>query len=79
MTCWWQGAAAVFVFACGHDTIADFAVGPDRISLAGTGAGSFADLGTSRQDGGTLIGTGSGSLFLENLRPGQLNADDFLF
>ncbi|WP_286672694.1 calcium-binding protein [Leisingera thetidis] len=73
--------ADVFVFAGGHgdDRIADFTAGSDRISLAGTGAGRFGELDISRAEGGTLISTGSGSIFLDDLGPGQLGADDFLF
>ncbi|MFW8595905.1 hypothetical protein [Cribrihabitans neustonicus] len=83
---WLAGGAGadVFVFTRGHgtDRIADFTPGADRISLSGLGrsaAQRFADLEISRQDGGTLIGTGAGEILLEDLRPGRLDADDFLF
>lgn len=76
-----QGGADVFVFAGGHgrDTVADFVPGTDLIDLGGAAADGFDGLNISRADGGTLIGTGSGRIFLEDLRPGQLDADDFLF
>ena len=76
-----QGGADVFVFARGHgrDTVADFVPGTDLIDLGGAAADGFDGLNISRADGGTLIGTGSGRIFLEDLRPGQLDADDFLF
>ncbi|UWQ39553.1 hypothetical protein K3552_19780 (plasmid) [Leisingera aquaemixtae] len=76
-----QGGADVFVFASGHgrDTVADFVPGTDLIDLSGAAADGFDGLDISRADGGTLIGTGSGRIFLEDLRPGQLDADDFLF
>ncbi|MBY6140983.1 hypothetical protein KUV26_16205 [Leisingera daeponensis] len=75
------GGADIFVFAGGHgrDTVADFTPGLDRIRLEGAAADRFADLEISLAEGGTLIGTGSGWLLLEGLRPGQLAADDFLF
>lgn len=70
-----------FVFAPRHgrDTIADFTPGSDLINLGGTAAAGFQDLGISGQGGGTVITTGSGRILLEDLLPGQLDADDFLF
>ncbi|MCB4458522.1 calcium-binding protein, partial [Leisingera sp. McT4-56] len=70
-----------FVFAAGHgrDTIADFTPGSDLINLGGTAAAGFQDLEIRGQDGGTLIATGSGQIFLQDLLPEQLAADDFLF
>ncbi|MFW8637099.1 calcium-binding protein [Cribrihabitans pelagius] len=81
----WGGSGAdVFVFARGHgrDRIADFTPGADLIDLTGLGraaAQRFSQLEISRQDGGTLIDTGAGEILLEDLRPRQLDADDFLF
>ncbi|WP_174147750.1 hypothetical protein [Leisingera sp. ANG59] len=69
----------VFTARHGRDTIADFTSGSDLINLGGTAAAGFRDLGISGQGGGTLITTGSGRIFLEDLLPGQLDADDFLF
>jgi Ca2+-binding RTX toxin-like protein len=73
----------VFVFARNHgkDRIRDFTPGEDLIDLSdlpGRGAG-FDDLEISRRPAGTLIDTGAGHLLLEDLRPGQIDADDFLF
>lgn len=80
---WLKGGTGndVFVFAARHgaDTVADFTTGSDLLDLAGTAARRFSDLDISRSDGGTLIATGSGEIFLVGLRPGQLDADDFLF
>jgi hypothetical protein len=78
------GAGAdVFVFARNHgrDRIRDFTPGEDLIDfsdLPGRGFG-FGDLEISRRPAGTLIDTGAGHLLLEDLRPGQIDADDFLF
>lgn len=75
------GGADVFVFAGRHgrDSVADFTPGRDLLDLRGSAAQGLQDLALSRQDGGTLIGTGQGRIFLEDLQPGQLDADDFLF
>ncbi|WP_425537428.1 type I secretion C-terminal target domain-containing protein [Phaeobacter gallaeciensis] len=78
------GAGAdVFVFARSHggDRIRDFTPGEDLIDLSdlpGRGFG-FDDLEISRRPAGTWIDTGAGHLLLEDLRPGQIDADDFLF
>lgn len=71
----------MFVFGRGHgrDTISDFDAGQDLMDLQGTAAQGFAALEISRQDGGALIHTGSGQIFVEDLNPGRLDADDFLF
>ncbi|OED47237.1 hypothetical protein AB838_16590 [Rhodobacteraceae bacterium (ex Bugula neritina AB1)] len=73
--------ADVFVFALSHgrDTIADFDPGSDRISLLRASADGFQDLDISRLEDGTLIGTGSGWIVLEDVLPRHLGADDFLF
>ncbi|WP_424979780.1 calcium-binding protein [Leisingera sp. S232] len=75
------GGEDVFVFARSHgrDSIADFRPGRDLIDLEAAAADRFADLEISGQSGGTLIKTGSGKVFLEDLAPGRLDADDFLF
>ncbi|MDC0660440.1 hypothetical protein N6L27_20735 [Leisingera sp. SS27] len=74
--------ADAFVFAAGHgrDTVTDFAPGTDWIDLQALAlSGGFAALEIRAQGSGTLIGTGSGTVFLEGVQPGQLAADDFLF
>lgn len=80
---WLKGGngSDVFVFASRHgtDRVADFTIGSDRLDLGGTAARRFSDLDISSADGGTLIRTGSGKIFLEDLHPAQLDADDFLF
>ncbi len=61
--------------------IEDFTPGEDPIDfsdLPGRGFG-FDDLEISRRPAGTWIDTGAGHLLLEDLRPGQIDADDFLF
>ena len=75
------GGEDVFVFTRGHgrDTISDFRPGRDLIDLQGAAAEGFADLDISRQDGGALILTGLGRISVEDLNPGRLDADDFLF
>ncbi|MDE4175260.1 calcium-binding protein [Phaeobacter sp. PT47_59] len=82
---WLEGGtgADVFVFARGHgaDRILDFTPGEDLIDLSGIfGPGmGFADLEISRSAAGTRIDTGAGRVLLEDLRPAELDADDFLF
>lgn len=77
----WAGTGDdVFVFSAGHgrDTISGFTPGSDLIRLDGLADG-YQALGISRLDGGTLIETGGGQLFLEGVLPRQLDAADFLF
>ncbi len=78
------GAGAdTFVFGRGHgaDRIRDFTPGTDLIDLSGLSARGlgFDELEISATPAGTRIDTGAGSLLLEDLRPGQIDADDFLF
>ncbi|MGR3762449.1 calcium-binding protein (plasmid) [Roseobacteraceae bacterium NS-SX3] len=75
--------ADVFVFrpGDGHDTVADFSAGQDRVDLTAFAGrlDGFAGLTLQAAEGGTLVRTGAGSLFLEEVLPGALGADDFLF
>ncbi|MDE4134765.1 hypothetical protein PXK00_16730 [Phaeobacter sp. QD34_3] len=77
------GGAGADVFARGHgaDRILDFTPGEDLIDLSGIfGRGmGFEDLEISRSAAGTRIDTGAGRVLLEDLRPAELDADDFLF
>lgn len=70
----------LFVFRQGHgrDTIMDFAPGEDRIQLRGT-LRSFESLDLREVNGGTLIDTGGGQIYLETVTRSMLDADDFLF
>jgi Ca2+-binding RTX toxin-like protein len=75
-----HGSADTFVFGRGDgdDTIPDFAVRIDTIEIA-SGASRFRDLDISREGGDTLIEFANVSILLEDIRPGQLDADDFIF
>ncbi|MFM2279094.1 MAG: hypothetical protein RLZZ444_1325 [Pseudomonadota bacterium] len=79
------GGADLFVFSRnhGHDVIADFGNGEDRISIdKGTGIADFADLKDhlSRDGGNSLITFDDGAtITIKDLRPAALEASDFLF
>ncbi|MEQ9640074.1 MAG: calcium-binding protein [Alphaproteobacteria bacterium] len=77
--------ADLFVFAAGHgaDTVADFAIGTDRLSFVG--AGALADLTIVDADGGvriTLAAEGDAptlAVLLSDIAASTLGADDFAF
>ncbi|MDO6962725.1 hypothetical protein [Rhizobium alvei] len=79
------GGADLFIFSRnqGHDVIADFGIGEDRISIAkSAGITDFADLEThlSRDGGNSLITFDDGAtIMIEDVRPAALEATDFLF
>lgn len=75
------GGEDVFVFGPRHgaDRVADFTPGSDLLDLRATAAGGWQDLALQAEDGGTRIETGSGTIFLPDLDPARLDADDFLF
>lgn len=72
--------ADVFVFARKHgeDRITDFIPGTDLLDLS-TARVDYDDLDISRAGKGTLIDSGSGTLWLSGLRPEELHIDDFIF
>ncbi|MDE0332266.1 MAG: calcium-binding protein [Nitrospinae bacterium] len=76
--------ADMFVFGPGNgsDTITDFVPGEDRINLTGySGITGFDDLAITETDGGVTIDLsayGGGSIKLEGLSAGDLDAGDFL-
>lgn len=75
------GAGAdVFEFRAGHgaDVIADFSPGEDllRLDLAGL---SHDTLDIRAQGGGTVIGTGAGTITLWGVLPAELTEEDFVF
>ena len=80
-----DGGADTFVFASGHgnDTVHDFAAGEDVIDLSGLGAiTGFDDLTITSSDDGVTIDIsdhGGGTIFLEGVSLGDLDADDFVF
>ena len=68
----------VFRRGDGDDIITDFRAGTDVIQIV-TGAEKFADLYIERSGHDTTIEFANVQITLENVRPGQLDADDFLF
>ncbi len=70
--------AFVFHAHHGHDRITDFTPGIDRIHLS-LGNIGFGDLGISARGDDLAIDTGTGTILLTGLAPGDLGADDFLF
>lgn len=83
------GGADEFVFSGrGRNDVEDFvSADGDRLNLAGTGAGSFADLIITDEVldvnggavSGTLINYGEGKVFLMDVLSGSLSASDFHF
>lgn len=62
----------------GEDVITDFRAGTDEIQIV-TGARRFSDLEIERSGHDTIIEFANVQITLENIRPEQLDADDFLF
>lgn len=62
----------------GADRITDFSPNEDHIRLSISGLG-FWDLTLTATAGGTLVDYDSGTIFLERVAPGDLDAGDFLF
>jgi Ca2+-binding RTX toxin-like protein len=77
------GGGDTFVFAsgCGHDTIADFGHGADRIDLSGgDGAQRFGDLDIARHgDDSVITLSPTDTITLRHVAPEDLSAADFLF
>jgi uncharacterized surface protein with fasciclin (FAS1) repeats len=75
--------ADVFVFRLdsGHDTIADFTAGKDKIDLSAyEGIDSFEDLELSNSRNGVKIELDGGDLLtLHGVRKGELDVNDFVF
>ena len=64
----------------GADTITDFNPDQDTIDIRGLAEGNLADLAVEAVDGGTLISAGEdSSLFVANITPDQLGADNLTF
>lgn len=68
----------VFERGDGSDTITDFQIGIDMIKI-GSGASRFAQLDISRDGADTIVEFSNVSITLEDVRPAQLDQDDFLF
>jgi len=63
----------------GHDTIKDFSNG-DRIDLSGVSeVDRFKDLEITKANKHTIITIGDDTITLENVKPNELDAGDFLF
>ncbi len=75
----------VFIFGTGsgkghgRDQITDFTPGQDHIRIAMPGVAGLGDLTLTRQGSDTRIDTGSGTIILNDILPGNLDSDDFLF
>ena len=75
----------VFIFGTGsgqghgRDRITDFSTGQDHIRILIPGTKAIGDLTLTRQGSDTLIDTGFGTITLDNVLPGKLDSDDFLF
>ena len=70
-----------FVFSNVGDnaTINDFQNGTDTIEMTVTGASSITDLAISYSGGNATIDYGYGTILLEGVTSGQLDASDFVF
>lgn len=75
-----EGGADSFVFYAsqGTDVIRDFTLNEDSIVI-GSGANSFGDLSMSQQGNDVLITLGTGTIRLEDVNIGALDAGDFVF
>lgn len=73
--------ADVFIFENGHgrDVIRDFTPETDQLDFSGIRGLDYEDLEIARRGADTLIETGAGQIRLEDLRPGELSVDDFIF
>ena len=80
-----NAGADTFAFAPGHgnDTITDFTDGEDTIDLSAfAGIASFSDLKPMQDGSDTVIDLsahGGGTVTLQGVSPGYLDADDFAF
>ena len=76
----WRGQADRFVFAAGggHDRIADFQNGIDRVEIA-SGAERFAGLQITDAGAHVVIGYGADAITIENLDHRLIDAADFIF
>ncbi|MEL7035395.1 MAG: Ig-like domain-containing protein [Cyanobacteria bacterium J06592_8] len=63
----------------GFDTITDFEIGIDVMSISGLKATSFADLGISQKGSNAIVDFGGSKVTLENIEGNLLSADDFMF
>lgn len=78
----WGEDTFVFTDKGGHDTVADFQYGIDKIALDVTGIDSFEDVLAAAEDayhGVELDFGNNGSVFLHNVDTAWLNEDDFIF
>ncbi len=63
----------------GHDEIADFTIGQDKVAIYSAVATSFAALTFSASGANTIVSIGTDSIQLDGLTPAQLHASDFIF
>ena len=72
------GAADQFIFARGHgrDTITDFQNGQDHIVIQG---GAWSDILLTAQGANTVVQVLDTTILLQNITPGQVQSDDFIF
>ena len=63
----------------GHDEIADFTIGQDKVYIATGVAASFAALTITASGANTMVTIGSDTIQIDGLTPAQLHASDFVF